>query len=149
VLVTTSAGMTQALTTDVNGNYRLWLAASNSPLTLTVSSAGYVSQMQVEITVTAQATTTQNYNLRLNAACISQTPSTFDVALRPGQSATLPLTITSSGVPPLNWSVAESPDMAWLTQVPTHGTALVGSQVVSVTFDSSIVGASGVYTTQP
>jgi hypothetical protein len=148
VLVESSNGLTWTLTTDASGSYKLWLAASNSPLTLTLSHAGYVSQAQAGITVTAQATTTQGFSLRLNAACISQTPSAFDVTLRSGQSATLPLTITGSGAPPLNWSLAIAPATAWLTATPLSGVGLVGSQEVSVTFDTLAAGGPGVYVTQ-
>ncbi len=148
VLVQSGAGPTWTLTTDVGGNYNLWLAASSSPFTLTASHAGYLSSAQAGITVTAQTTTTQNFALQLNVACINQMPSAFDVLLEPGRSATFPLTVTSSGAVPLNWNLTIPLMTPWLTATPMSGAGLVGSQRISVTFDASATGGPGVYVSQ-
>ena len=63
VLVETSAGPIYALSTNNNGHYQIWMPAANSPLTLTVSNTGYVTQIKSGVTGTAGATVVNDFNI--------------------------------------------------------------------------------------
>ena len=144
VVITNNAGTAWTQTTDSGGNYQLWMAASESPLTLTVSFTGYVPLTMAGIVITLQMTTTQPVALRLAAPCLAYNPSAFDITLVKGQSITLALTITNSGPLPLNWALTK--DAPWLTTTPTAATGLTGAQIVGVRFDATALDA-GTYTT--
>jgi hypothetical protein len=57
---------TWVLTSGTTGGYSQWLDAGNDPLTLIVSASGYESQT-AKVTVTAGATTTQDFTLTPDA----------------------------------------------------------------------------------
>ena len=97
VFVQSGSGLTWTLTTNVNGTYQVWLNEANSPLTVTASHTGYITQTVTRINVTAQHTTTQNLNLRLDAPCVKVSPTSLQANLSLGVSQTAFLTITNTG----------------------------------------------------
>jgi uncharacterized repeat protein (TIGR01451 family) len=107
VSVQSGDGMTWTLTTNISGTYQVWLDQVHSPLTVTASHAGYVTQTTTGITVTQQLTTNQNFVLRLDVPCISANPTNLSIALNLGQSATLPLTLTNTGAGAATFSISE------------------------------------------
>jgi len=106
------------LATNAGGKYQLWMAAANSPLTLTVSSPNHVPQVLTGISATAGTTTTTNVNLRLNAPCLQNTPNALSATLAAGQQSTQVLTITNIGAAALNWSLAERTALTVQPQLP-------------------------------
>ena len=107
VHVESGSGTAWSVTTDLNGRYQLWTPVASSPLTVTAANgAGYEAQTAVGISVTAQQTTTHDFNLRLVAPCIGFNPNQLAVTLNRGISATLPLIISNSGALSLTFSLS-------------------------------------------
>jgi PKD repeat protein len=107
VFVQSGTGMNWTLTTNPSGAYQVWLDQANSPLTATVGYAGYITQTVTGIVVTQQQTTTQNFNLRLDAPCASEAPPSFDVSLPSGTSLTRIMTLTNSGAGATTFNIGE------------------------------------------
>ncbi|MGD9099147.1 MAG: hypothetical protein PVF45_01620, partial [Anaerolineae bacterium] len=74
-------------------------------------------------------------------------PGALVVTLNTGATAARTLTIDNLGEMDLDWSLAESPPVSWLDEMPIGGTVVPqDSEAVTVTFDATdLVG--GVYTT--
>ncbi len=121
-------GYSASLATTAGGDYTWWLDQSYSPLTITVSHAGYVTRTITAVTVTQRTTTTQNLDLRLKAPCAEATSPSLDVVMLQGQTVTLPLTITNSGAAALTYLFRES-EFQLLSVLPAHTTAITGTQV--------------------
>jgi len=121
VFIQSSTGMTSTLETNASGYYQLWLDQSNSPLSLTVSYAGYLTQTITGVTVIGQQTTTQNVNLRLLAPCASVTPGELSSSQRSNEQMTRTLTINNAGAASLNWNIQEAAAMSKVAQ-PTGST---------------------------
>jgi hypothetical protein len=107
VFLQSGSGMSWTLTTNASGAYGISLDATDSPLTATVSAAGFVTQTLPGITVSAQMTTTQNFDLRLNAACQSLSATSFNSAQATNETVTKTLTINNAGAGPLDWVMTE------------------------------------------
>jgi hypothetical protein len=107
VAVQGQSGMTLTVQTAADGRYVAWMDAADSPLTVTVSHAGYVTQTVSGIAVTAQQTTTQDIALRLDAPCLSVTPGTLSVPMVQGATATRTLIIANTGAGPLAYRIDE------------------------------------------
>ncbi len=97
VTIEASSGTSWTLTTDVSGTYGLWLDEAYSPLTITVAAEDYVDQQVVSVTVSGGLSTTVDFDLRLDAPCLSYTPSGLEMTLEAGQNAKVPFTLTNSG----------------------------------------------------
>ncbi len=112
VLLESGSGQRWRVNTDDKGAYSLWLDQSYSPLIATVDYDGYISQTMANITVTQQVTSTQNFNLQLDAPCLTVTSADFDITLIQGMSDTLPLTLTNTGAGDTNFwlNIHEQPD---------------------------------------
>jgi PKD repeat protein len=107
VLIQSSSGATWTVTTNVSGTYQLWLDQANSPLTIMVSHADYVTQTATGVNVVASQTTIRNFDLRLYAPCVSANPSNLSAVLTLGVSKTLPLTISNSGAAEATFELLE------------------------------------------
>ena len=103
-----TAGVDWPLTTDSNGFYKVAFLASDSPVTITVSAPDYVGQSLPGVLITAGNTTVQDFTLRLDAPCGDKTPTSFDVTLNAGGTATETLTLTNNGAGTLNFEVFET-----------------------------------------
>ncbi|MBI4770646.1 MAG: carboxypeptidase regulatory-like domain-containing protein, partial [Chloroflexi bacterium] len=90
-------GYSVTVTTDANGLYSRWLDAANSPLSLTVSADGFVTQTATGVPIVGGQTTTHNVDLRLSAPCLSAAPETAAATLVAGETATTTVTLTNSG----------------------------------------------------
>ncbi len=109
VVVLGSTGYTTTLTTNASGQYQWSLDAANSPLTLTVSSAGHVTQTVTGVAITAQMTTTQNFNLRSIQPCVTVAPQALSVMVQQGQSLTRSLTLNNGGAGTSPFALTELP----------------------------------------
>jgi PKD repeat protein len=123
VFIESGTGMTSTLETNASGYYQLWLDQSNSPLTLTVSYAGYLTQTLMGVTVTGQQTTTQDVDLRLLAPCASVTPSDLSSSQMSNQQMTRTLTINNTGAASFTWDIQE--------KAPSSLSVMPGSEVAS------------------
>lgn len=116
--VAITGGTVATTTTNASGQYSYYLLGG-SAYTLTVSKPGYVSQQAV-VNVTAQQTTTTNFDLRLIAPCQSLSAISFSSAQQPDQVMTKTLTISNTGVSPLTWSIQELASAQGVTTGPQN-----------------------------
>lgn len=80
-------------------------------------------------------------------ADIDVNPTTLEAVLAPGGATTRDLTIANRGSADLDWSVAETPDVPWLTLAPSSGTTPpTSSDQVTAVFDATGL-SDGVYNT--
>lgn len=63
-------GTDYTLTTDANGNYLIAFPIADGPASITASKNGYITKSVSGIAINHASTTTQNFDLRLDAACI-------------------------------------------------------------------------------
>jgi uncharacterized repeat protein (TIGR01451 family) len=108
VFIQSGSGLTWTMTTNVSGMFQVWMHQARSPLTLTVSFAGYVTKTVAGVTVSGQQTTTHNIALRLNVPCAHQTPPGLSLSLVKGNSGTMPLTVTNAAAGALTYVIYES-----------------------------------------
>ncbi|HDD24126.1 MAG TPA: hypothetical protein ENF52_01660, partial [Chloroflexi bacterium] len=97
VLLEANNGVTWTVTTDISGTYGLWLDETYSPLTITVMADEHVKQQVVSVTVSSQTSTTVDFDLRMDAPCLSYTPDGLKMTLEAGQSAKVPFTMVNDG----------------------------------------------------
>ncbi len=109
VFIEGSAGFTVTLGTNAAGQYGYWLDQAQSPYTVTVSYADHPTTT-VSVGVTGGMTTTQNFTLRLQKACITASPNDLQATAQLGSAApNQTVYVTSSGALPLDFNVVEVP----------------------------------------
>lgn len=108
VFIESSLGVTWTLQTDASGLYRQWLDEAHSPLTVTASyEAGYGAQQMGSVVVSSGLTTTQDFDLRLLAPCLSVAPGALHAELTPGNVGTRWLTVRNTGAAALSFELLE------------------------------------------
>ncbi|CAG0936882.1 hypothetical protein TFLX_05778 [Thermoflexales bacterium] len=105
--VAISGGTVVTITTNASGEYNYALLGGNA-YTLTISHPDYQSQQTV-VNVTAQQTTTQNFNLRPLQPCVTAAPQALSVTMRAGQSLTRGLTLNNTGAGASPFALTELP----------------------------------------
>jgi hypothetical protein len=109
VAIQGSAGFAITVTTNASGQYGYWLDQAHSPYTATVTYADHPIT-SYSVNVTGGVTTTQNYTLRLQKACIADSPNSLSATAELGSSApNQTIAVTSSGALPLDFDVYELP----------------------------------------
>jgi hypothetical protein len=88
-------GSVVSVTSDANGDYSLWIEAGT--YTVTVSAAGHASVVDMMVDVTAQMTTTQDFELRSIEPCISVSPTAIESTLLEGDSEMQTLSLLNDG----------------------------------------------------
>ena len=79
------ATMSWTLKTNASGAYQIW-AVAQTPITITASQAGFVSQSAAGVSIGAGVTTTQNLNLRAILPCAgTYVPSPLSTTQPAGQ----------------------------------------------------------------
>ncbi|MFZ6027978.1 MAG: S8 family serine peptidase [Chloroflexota bacterium] len=106
-VVIKGSGETYTVTTDSQGRYLLWLPAAEGPLTIRVSAGSYQEASVNAVAIAAGHITTQDFDLRLLAPCISVEPHQFTVTLSPGDLETLPLKLLNNGAASTTFKIAE------------------------------------------
>jgi len=100
-----SGGLTWTVPTDpATGFYSYWLDAGS--YNVTAGAVGYLSET-VGVQITAQQTTTQDFELALLAPWAVVAPTSLAAALPQGTTATRTVTITNAGLAPLEYRLAE------------------------------------------
>ncbi len=95
--IETSSSTKFTLYTDENGDYQWWMDAAESPITVTVTFTDHETGQTTGVSITAQATTTVNFDLRWLKPCVAAAPNSLSATLSMGDSATFPMTITNGG----------------------------------------------------
>src|SRR5262249_2922917 len=80
---------------------------SHGPTTITVSFNGYVTQIRQNVSISAGTTTTEDFDLRLNAACIDVVPTLLEDTVDLGTSHLLNFTMTNSGAASADFELKE------------------------------------------
>lgn len=93
----TSTPVSWDVETDADGYYLLWLDQMYSPLTVTVSAPEVESGLANGIMVTAQSTTTLNFDLRWLQPCVSTNPTSLEALVPIGTSLTQTLSLINNG----------------------------------------------------
>ncbi len=106
------------LTTDANGFYTWALDAANSPVTITVSADGYNGESQSGVIITPQQTTTTDFELRLDAACLSVNPTELEDIVPFGGQDTQQFTITNDGASDANFELTEGNGLSFKFRHP-------------------------------
>ncbi len=109
IMITGTGGFTSTLAANASGQYSYYLDAAHSPYTVTASAANYLATSAVDA-ITGGSTTTRNFTLRLLESCVSFNPNALQATVQRGSSTSRQITVTSSGVLPLNYNVSEVPD---------------------------------------
>jgi len=107
VLITTATGVTHTLVTDEDGYYSIWMAESDSPLTIEVTYDEHVDGYADGVAITAGATTTQNFDLRWLAPCVGADPELFDVEVAEGYTARRALMLDNAGAASTAFEISE------------------------------------------
>ena len=97
-----------SLTTDQNGQYTWSFSESNSPVDITVSAPGFVGETATGVVITAGQTTTVDFELRLDAPCLTVDPTSLDQTVPIGGQATQQITISNSGAGDANFKIREA-----------------------------------------
>ena len=93
------------LKSDATGSFVYWLPAGSYELT--TSAKGYVSQTTT-VTVTAEETSEQQIDLRLDAPCLATGVDSVAVAVAENGQAERPFTLTNSGAGQLSYQLLET-----------------------------------------
>jgi hypothetical protein len=161
IFIEYGAGMSWAGKADSSGSFQFWFDESHSPLTVTASADGYLSETVFDVAISAGETTTLVFDLRLDAPCLGTDPDALSETLNLGESTTAFLTLTNTGAAPLDFELVEEdlgflPEgdssqillaVPWLSEDPVDGTVPEdgGELVVAVTFDADQVTLPGTY----
>jgi uncharacterized membrane protein len=102
-----SATNTWNRTTDENGFYNLFVNAAQSPLTVTVSAPAHEVGLETDVIITAQMTTTVDFDLRWLVPCISTSDDSLSATVDSGESETMTFTIFNDGGGDANFEIGE------------------------------------------
>jgi len=136
-------GYSKTLQADATGTYSWWLDPAQNPYSVTASYAGNPTTT-VPISITSGMTTTQNFDLRLLAPCVSVMPSELTNAQPSDVQMTRTLTVNNTGASGATWSITET--IAWLSALPVSGTVSGDSSIAAVMTFNSTGLPTGVYT---
>ncbi|NJD60839.1 MAG: hypothetical protein FIA98_15710, partial [Anaerolineae bacterium] len=107
LLVTGANGMTRTMTTGANGTYEFWLPDYGSPYTILATEADHLPASASGIVVTGLGTTTQDLRLRWMEPCVTETPRPLSATVEGQQSATLQMTLATTGAAATPWKITE------------------------------------------
>ncbi len=135
ILIEGAGGVTYTVATDPDtGAYGYWL--EQGTYTLTASAEGYVSQ-SATVEITAQQTTTQDFQLALLAPWIVVTPVSLEQDLVLGETATRTLAITNAGLLPLEFRFNEGrAGYAPLPGIRSNPILLMGDDLTASDWDT-------------
>jgi uncharacterized repeat protein (TIGR01451 family) len=127
VVAESAGGSSWSATTDVSGTFTLNIDESYSPITLTVTYNGYLSEVITDVTVVGSNTTDLgDIFLRMDAPCIDTDPHAIDVTLTQGHTMTHDLMLMNMGAGMLH--VSDVQGETWLASDMTTGMVEPGSQ---------------------
>jgi hypothetical protein len=105
-----NAGFTQTLLTNAAGAYSYYVAAAQSPFTVTVTAPDHPVTAVGGVAVSGGVTKTQDFTLRLQKPCITVNPGQMHATAELGSTApNQTVYVTSSGALPLDFNVFEMP----------------------------------------
>jgi subtilisin family serine protease len=126
---------TYNLVTDGDGNYSLFLDASEGPVDISVAAPQHQIIERDAVSITEGGVSTENFDLRLEASCASVTPISLSATVALGGSDSRTLTLHNDGGAELNWEVAFEPTAA--SKVSLDGSTKPSDAAVRVAPQSS------------
>jgi len=108
VVVTSSSG-TYPLSTNGDGEYALFLDASEGPLDIVVSAAGHQGAEAEGVPLVASDVTTQDFDLDALLGCSSAADTPIDVTLSPGGTSTVTVQLDNAGLGAASFGTSEAP----------------------------------------
>ncbi len=141
------AGDGFAATTNGSGYYYIPLESSDSPYAVTVEHPTHVTSQTTGIDVTAAATTTFDFVVRMDAPCIDVNPLALDVTQAAFSVTVQTLTLDNNGTGDLDWEIFENASA--LGDVSASNGGVIWEQPASggsgVLSDYSTTQAGGAY----
>ena len=100
-----------SLKTDADGAFKVWMPATNGPVSIHVTKGGYVAAEASGVTIPDDgSTTTQDFTLRLDAPCASVAPTSLDITVNQGGSADATVDLgNAGGAAAYDFTIAETP----------------------------------------
>lgn len=107
VVVTGASGASVTLETDAAGYYATWLDEGDSPYTVAVTFPGYLSGLATGVVIVGGQTTVLDFDLRLDAPCLTVTPTALEATLDLGATETQQITLTNNGAGAATFEMGE------------------------------------------
>ncbi|HNS51348.1 MAG TPA: carboxypeptidase regulatory-like domain-containing protein [Anaerolineae bacterium] len=107
VVVTGASGASVTLLTDAAGYYATWLDEADSPYTVAVTYPGYLPGLATGVVIVGGGTTVQDFDLRLDAPCLTVEPTALEATLNLGETETQQITLTNNGAGAANFEMSE------------------------------------------
>ncbi len=107
VLIESASGVTYTVETDANGGYSRWLKAADGPYIVSVIADEHTFGFAPGVVIISMQTTTQNFNLRWLAPCVSADPSLFNVQVGQGYSLMQQLGLVNGGAAGSSFKIVE------------------------------------------
>ncbi|MGC9468910.1 MAG: carboxypeptidase regulatory-like domain-containing protein [Anaerolineae bacterium] len=131
VVAKSADGSSWSTTTNVSGTFKLNIDESHSPLTLTITHDGYVSEMIPDVAVVGSTTTDLgDLFLRMDAPCVATDPHAVEVTLTQGHTMTYELMVMNMGAGMLQ--ISDTQGETWLDPNMATDTVEPDSQDVMV-----------------
>ncbi len=142
--VSVSPALGGPVLTNVSGFYQLALPAGEYDVT---AQATCYEPQTASVTLGVGALLTQDFNLAPLPAVVTAAPLAFSVQLPVNGQQQVPLSLQNTGCQTLNFSLAENPPVAWVSETPGEGQVPAG-EAVTVQLSLSAQGLPpGSYTT--
>ena len=103
------AGGVYTVVTDAAGSYGRWLLADEGPFDVTVTAPEHEDGQASGVVVVGQQTTTQDFAVRWQKACVSVAPPALDVQVGFGMSTTMMLALGNDGAAATPFQLLEGP----------------------------------------
>ncbi len=98
---------------DENGFYQIYLPDTASPVTLTASASGHLDDISASVSIAAGQTTTENFELALDAPCMTLAEDSYHFDVQADSHASQSMTIGNiEGAGSLSWSINEGESVA-------------------------------------
>jgi Subtilase family/Carboxypeptidase regulatory-like domain len=133
ILIESSGGMTWTLTSDPGTGYYSWWLDGDT-YTVTASAPGYLSESANVIVIGSQ-TTVQDFILLRDAAGIAIAPLSLEVTLELGQATAETLTISNTGLQPLDFQIRERGG-DFIPGIDANSILLMGDDLTSADWDT-------------
>jgi N-acetylneuraminic acid mutarotase len=140
-VVVDTGGTDYTLKTGANGKYLVAFPVADGPVTITASMNGYVTKFVSGVTIDHNNTTTQDFDLRLDAACIDVQPQLLETTvnlLDPPTSALLQFNLTNTGAAAAGFELKEGNGNTAAPQFGLNGKLILAPPAKHGSLNSSI-----------
>ncbi len=107
VTITPAVGDPIVIKTDADGYYSYWFDQAASPVSIAVNAVDHLAG-SASATIVGGQTTTQDFSLRLDAPCLSVSPTVLEQTQLPDQLTQNLLQICNTGAGSMTWELVEA-----------------------------------------